>query len=459
MGALQACVNATVSRLNVDVNPRDLQTCFACYNLESWWPARQSLETGDTAPWEQCQARLLPCFRLLCKAAAQDVRRGVLEFEAVLAELLTETTMEQVMKQKDSRLAWRRVLGYGAALRACGGCFPVLGVMISWYCSVIDGECQVERDLAVLKSILSEHRGSLDMDSVTLSDLLELRLDGPQSENEVASQVVFEDVLGSDFRSAGASGCLQMTDFTRACQALYVERFGRRFRCYSVRKDKGQPRQKRKNTLANYKRLQRQAVDSLVKHYDEDPDSMQETCLGPGFERRHFVQKPRQRGPRSPAWDKNLARFQKTTVARQNANIIARDRLQKGLPPAKPVLRPGNLFNARPGRSNRDFILLDPSAVVLDLTVKGMESPPLRDQIKRPARPESVALPELLKAKVVVVDDVLAVEQMRTGMHLGHFGNLSVDSFVNMPQFCFNSWRRLFCYFVQGLATFWCTSL
>ena len=87
------------------------------------------------------------------------------------------------------------------------------------------------------------------------------------------------------------------------------------------------------------------------------------------------------------------------------------------------------------------------------------ESPPLRDQIKRPARPESVALPELLKAKVVVVDDVLAVEQMRTGMHLGHFGNLSVDSFVNMPQFCFNSWRRLFCYFVQGLATFWCTSL
>ena len=118
-------------RLNVDVNPCDLQTCFACYNLESWWPAKQSLEAGDTAPWEQCQARLFPCFRLLCKAAAQDVRRGVLEFEAVLAELLTETTMEQVIKHKDSRLAWRRVLGYGAALRACGGCFPVLGNMIS----------------------------------------------------------------------------------------------------------------------------------------------------------------------------------------------------------------------------------------------------------------------------------------------------------------------------------------
>ncbi|CAE7037643.1 unnamed protein product [Symbiodinium sp. CCMP2592] len=437
MGALQSCVNATVSRLNVDINPRDLQCCFAAFNLEAWWPAKQSLEAGDTAPWERCQARLVPCFRLLCKAAAQDVRQGALEFEAALAELLTVSTMEQVLKQQDSRLAWRRVLGYGAALRACGGRFPVLSVIVSWYISVIDGECQVERDLAILKSLLSEHRGSLDIDSVTLSDLLEMRLDGPQCQEEIASQVVFEDVVGPGTAAHPTGGVLQMTPFTRQCQALFIERHGRRFRCYSVRADKGQPRQKRKDSVISWKRSQRQAVNALVKHYQEDPSSLQTTCLGAGFERKKFVQKPNQKGSKNPAWDKNLAKFHKTTMAREKANLAARERLLKGLPAAQPALRPGNLFKAKPGRSNSDFIPLDPSAVVLDVTAEGMESPPLRDQITRPARPDSVSLPELLKAKVVVVDDVLAVEQMRTGMHLGHFGNLlsiHSSSFANRPE-------------------------
>ena len=174
---------------------------------------------------------------------------------------------------------------------------------------------------------------------------------------------------------------------------------------------------------------------------------MQETCLGPGFERRHFVQKPRQRGPRSPAWDKNLARFKK----RPSPDRMPISLLVTGCRKAC------HLRSRCSGLETFSMQGLGEATETSYLWIH--ESPPLRDQIKRPARPESVALPELLKAKVVVVDDVLAVEQMRTGMHLGHFGNLSVDSFVNMPQFCFNSWRRLFCYFVQGLATFWCTSL
>ena len=415
MTACHACVNATVSRLNVDVNPADLQTSFACYNLEAWWKAKQSLDAGDPEPWQLCQRMLLPCFRLLCRALGQNAGQAQAEFEAVLAELLTESTMKEVLKGKDSRLAWRRVLGCGARLRASGGSFPVLRVMISWYCSVIDGECQVERDLALLKAILVEHQGSMDIDGLTVSDLLELRIDGPKSEKEIASQIINQD-LTDDAREGG---CLQMTDFTRECQALYLEKYGRRFRCYRVRSDKGLARQKRKNTFADYQRLQRRAVDSLVQHYSDDPDSMQLTCLG--VDRVNFVQKASERGPNSAAWDKGLKTFHKTTLNRQKANMAARQclKMKQALP--VPKMRPGDLFKARPGRRAGDVPTLSSSAIVLDLTSDGMESPPLKEQIQRPACPDTVPFPDLLKAKVVVVDDVLAVEQMRTGRCLGVF--------------------------------------
>ncbi len=422
MAACQACVNATVSRLNVDVNPGDLQTCFACYNLEAWWQAKQSLAAGNPEPWQLCQRMLLPCFRLLCRALVQDRARGQTEFEAVLAELLTESTMEEVMKQKDSRPAWRRVLGCGVALRACGGDLPVLRVMISWYCSVIDGECQVERDLAFLKAILSEHQGKMDLDGLTASDLLELRIDGPKSEKDIAIQITNEDVAESvsDVREGG---CLQMTSFTRECQALYLEQYGRRFRCYRVRSDKGLARKKPNNTLASYQRLQRKAVDSLVQHYATDPESMQLTCLGLGMERGNFVQKAGERGCNSAGWDNGLAKFHKTTLNRQKANSVARQCLTQGQPLPLPKIRKGHLFQTKRGRRAADFPALSSSALVLDLTLDGMESPPLKEQIQRPACPDAVPFKELLKAKVVVVDDVLALEQMRTGKCCGLLSN------------------------------------
>ena len=68
-------------------------------------------------------------------------------------------------------------------------------MMISWYISVIDGECQVERDLALLKAILAEHQGSMDLDGATVSDLLELRIDGPASPKDIATQI-YQDAAG-----------------------------------------------------------------------------------------------------------------------------------------------------------------------------------------------------------------------------------------------------------------------
>ena len=416
MRSVQACVDATVARVNVDVNPRDLQTAFACFDLEAWWNAKQSLQLhDDPEPWQHCHKTLMAAFRLLCKAMRLERTKCQVEaeFEAVLAELLEPSTLAEVQKEQDSR-----ILGYGRPLNACGGEFSTLPVLVSWYCSILDGECQVERDLSMLKAILTEHKGSMDIDGVTVAELLELRLDGPQCQEDIAKQITGQDVDLGD-ANVRSGGVLQMSDFTRECQALYIEKYGRRFRCYKERADKGQARKKRENTVVSFMRKQRRAVSNLVRSYGEDSASMQATCLA--IDRKHFVQRQATKMASNPQWDNALAKFHRVTLQRQTANQKARAQLQMGLPADRPELRRGDLLKAdRRLRHDTDVPVLSPEAKVLDVTFAGMEDPPLRGQTTRPAQPDTVSFQEMLKATIVVVDDVLAVEQMRSG-RLGLF--------------------------------------
>ena len=89
----------------------------------------------------------------------------------------------------------------------------------------------VERDLASLCKTLEQHQGPTDAEALTASELLELRLDGPQTESDLFTQVSLPASNSGPLPVAG-TGSLEFTDYSRACAQLWVDVFGRRFALY-----------------------------------------------------------------------------------------------------------------------------------------------------------------------------------------------------------------------------------
>ena len=90
----------------------------------------------------------------------------------------------------------------------------------------------VERNLGCTADLLEKHKGPLSEDGATITALLEYRLDGPKAENDL-------------FTKHSSSHVLLPTDFARDAARLWVRAYGRRFRSYCTRADKGASREKK----------------------------------------------------------------------------------------------------------------------------------------------------------------------------------------------------------------------
>ena len=96
--------------------------------------------------------------------------------------------------------------------------------LIRFYISLRLGTPAVERGLSALQDCLEKHDGPLS-DEVCYNLVL-LKLDGPKSEKNICS------------RDASSQQWI-FSDFSRMCQQLYLERYGRRF-CSIYSKSKQQ---------------------------------------------------------------------------------------------------------------------------------------------------------------------------------------------------------------------------
>ena len=114
--------------------------------------------------------------------------------------------------------SWRAK--YAAKLQWTQDC----SFLVQFYLSLKMNTTTLERDLGQLLLHLDAHSGPLSSTGSTMASIMEVNIEGPQSEE-------------SFFRPNPDGGPLEPTEFVRLCAKLWLQHFGRRFR-YSYKTKK-----------------------------------------------------------------------------------------------------------------------------------------------------------------------------------------------------------------------------
>lgn len=195
-----------IDRLVAEFSPDDLLMAYRAFDLEACQAAL--LDDRESLKLKKSARRLCEC---LSVHYDEDAWR-----EGTAAASLAWTP------GTDNRVAWRSVLD-------AGGLPPALLDVVRFYIATWDGTGAVERGLGHDAAIQKQHVGSRTrscLDADLYSALLELKLDGPQHEKVMFTQ--------------GEDGILLLTHFSRDCANEWLSKRGRRFACYSPRKDLNQ---------------------------------------------------------------------------------------------------------------------------------------------------------------------------------------------------------------------------
>ena len=243
LASIGSVATDVIERLMSEFHSGDFYMAYSAFDLDQWESASVPSNTGMApAPdMEWLRGKLAAAARRFCKGVgvlydSEGWRRGAraaLEerrrMRACASTPVGPEAEGNIGKPPhvDNRAAWRAVLDAGRA--------PSLAGALRFYLATWDGTGQVERGLGLDAHIVKRHLGSHQTSSGgddLYSGLLELKLDGPQREEDVFTR--------------GDAGLLYLTDFSRACASLWLLRHGRRFTCsQSERKDKGCRQQKR----------------------------------------------------------------------------------------------------------------------------------------------------------------------------------------------------------------------
>ena len=253
-----------------------------------------------------------------------------------------------------------------------------------------------------LQVLLQEHEGSLDEDGHSASDLLEVHLDGPSTESDVAKAVDFESKLGVPGLSCQVRQ-LQLTDFSRRCVETWVRWHGRRFGCYRKRKDIGVARDKNllnKGSFAAVQARQRNAVRKLLSE-KVSGESLQSNLLGCKLD----VYANRSTGS---ALNDKMQRFQKLTAEKKTEKARWRDR-DNDKP--MPMLRRADVFT-----KNNSVFAVPKSFAVLDLTGEAAHTVAMPGKMTKPKLgPGKASIEEIQQCQLMLVHNVEAFEQMILG--------------------------------------------
>ncbi len=208
-----------IERLLAEFHADDLYSAYMAFDLDAW-PAAPAGSKVEQAARRLCTALGVQhdasawqaAVRSACAERAQ--RRGHRPRPCFDAGLHSST---------DNRLAWRVLLDTNRLPQS-------LLPLVRFYLATWDGTGAIERGLGQDAAIMKEHIGKPPrscFDAGLYSALLELKLEGPQREEDLFTK--------------GEAGILHLTDFSRACAAEWLAQRGRRFTCTTAtRKDKGQ---------------------------------------------------------------------------------------------------------------------------------------------------------------------------------------------------------------------------
>ena len=138
-----------------------------------------------------------------------------------------------------------------------------------------------ERELACIKKLAEDHCGC---SAELASALHEIRMDGPKKEEEIASRFSGQDEVTENCRSQQLPEGLCLAPFGKKFAQIWLQRYGRRFRVYKERRDRGVKRGHRQFSEAHLVSQQRHGRDLLVEGKGADKE-----LLGQGLSKANVA--------------------------------------------------------------------------------------------------------------------------------------------------------------------------
>ena len=197
-------------RLRADFPRNDLRSALAVFD-------RRTVTKGfGPLPSAETRQTLLRGVRQLAQLLGREERAAELQYTDVLDYMIKQWAPAQPLAGKTNQEAWALLLDDGVWEAACPNRLQAaagaLRHIIRFYISIEDGECTVERDLAVFRDKKLEHRTN---EMEFLDDALVIALNGPRTATEFAD---------------GAAGPkVEPTEFVRQCASLWRDFYGQRF--------------------------------------------------------------------------------------------------------------------------------------------------------------------------------------------------------------------------------------
>ena len=196
--AFNEILDVAWDRLDADFRHNDLYMTFDVFHLSHWDsivesqlsepnPPRLEDDTSPTA------TRMRMHWRRIWHAVGTGQEKNIDDwFLAVLIAIRHRNKITAILPQRnpgdvdptlgplDNRIPWY------AALEDIDRGLPCFSTLCRYYLSVLDGTPTVERDLGVVQDCYSQHQGgSGEAKDETCSLLIECRLDGPRTQDEV----------------------------------------------------------------------------------------------------------------------------------------------------------------------------------------------------------------------------------------------------------------------------------
>ena len=306
MERMHVVVDTMLERVDAELHDSDLLLSFSAFDF------------GEEYPEE----RRIRWIRMLGRALRLPRDTLVAEFLRVLPPSRQDyATRKETDKQRPDG---REIMARWLDPVQVGQCFPgveftALPLCIRFYVAVEDGTSNVERSLGRLEDVLEKHCGPLEDSGATAAHCLELNVDGPRTESEIAVRL-------------DPRGPLVLTDFGRECAQLWVQQHGRRFSCYQKRKEVN----KRKGVQAGSDKAvvdgRRAAADALVQ-LAGGASTGAELTIG-ACPRNRVCQRPGHgRFSGSRFWNKTFGKFHDLTKKKNAAKLTTALHRRAGVNP------------------------------------------------------------------------------------------------------------------------------
>lgn len=355
--SVHAVVETCLDRLRAEFAPEALDMCFDVFDVAEWNAAFEEARSGT----ESRLLRLRRHARRFAEGWNLDWTRAVRELESA-AHILVTTRIE-----KDNRVLWSRTLQPDFERHGLNHTLPD---MVRIYVAALDTTGAVERGLGMLTHVLEAHSGPLDEDGEHASQLCEILLNGPSTEQELATHSQQDlDKLGRGVAEWAAPDCaLIPTALTREFAQLWVALHGRRFRIYKPQKRGDQP--KRPGTLVSVARRTAAGSDALVKAAKRAPPAAEhKTILGPP--RSEFMRRPDTTNP--VLGTNRLAKFRALTQSKiQRGKALEAARARARSSGANPYS--GDLFNPHKKLRLGRALVASPASVPIETPAAGFQA-------------------------------------------------------------------------------------